>query len=188
MMNKNNRVVIWYLLLPTVMLICIIVLAGCMPMKNTAKLTGDDPIAQAKIESMQAEMNGIKEAIANITTSIQAQIAASITAQVKAQADAKINSDTSTLTAGHDITQNNDTGLMKQVMHYWWLIFCALIGLMKWQSARDDKKNKELIRILEASKQDYKERFLSVGIKNTDELKAFKEEHEKLKQVVCKKK
>ena len=168
--KRNTKLVIRYLAV-----VALLTITGCGKATGV-KIGGDDPIAQAKISKMEAEMNGIKEAIANISVQFKASL----------ESIAKINSDTQTQTAGRDISTTNDTAIFTDMNKTWYAVFVILIGLMKWESVRTDKKNKQMIAILEAQKADYRNRYLAVGIKNEEELKQFRSDHVLIKEKIIK--
>jgi len=80
----------------------------------------------------------------------------------------KLVKDDSTSSGRDMITiTENDPELMEKMMEYWWMIFVFVMG-------KEHRDKKRLIK----EKKFYKDRFLAIGVKNEEELKQLRKQHD----------
>ena len=190
-----------------VILSLIMVMAGCSATGGKPLISMDPTLLKAQADEMNALKSEVKGDMSAVKGDISAmkgnigEIAAvkgdvsalkgdikELSAQLslQGQAVAGFRNDLKTITAGRDVvtTTTNDTDLLKFIFDKWWMIFVALIGLMKWNSLRDDKKHAAEIKRILAEKRDYKDNFLARCIKDEKELVEFRKHHEEVKKIV----
>lgn len=147
-----------------VSLFCLSSLIGCKTFSVNPAIANQNGENDNNIAKVEAKMDKMFEAI---------KLNAEVKAEVKAVDLSKENN------AGRDIV--NDSGLMKEIFRYWYLIFVLIIGFMKFNAWQRTRQYEKQIKMLQIEKKDYKEQFLARGIKDGDELMQFRRHHELLK-------
>lgn len=138
--------------------------------KDTSAIKVDEAEqVQNEVSLLRGKVTGIKSDVDEINSKIQAQM----------QGIAGVNNKLKSLSAGRDIINQTETDpeIIKLFLKYWYLIFLAIIGLMKWKMNKMEKSyNKQINRIIE-EKETWRDYFIAEKIENEKELDEFREKH-----------
>jgi predicted small lipoprotein YifL len=156
-------------------------ICGCslkQPVQLKPALANVDMNAQQDVNAIKAQFDNKMEKLEKLFESLKVSGQVSGAGQIGANRNETIQAETVTQSK----SSVNDSGLMEAIFKYWYGIFVLIIGFMKWNSVSQSRQYEKHIKQLQIEKDDYKNRYLAVGISNEEQLKAFRKEHEALKK------